>query len=253
VTLYGATNKTDLIRYDPADPLVRMVRWRQIAPDTCQITIEPKFKKWWGFDVRYEGSTMIIEIRKPWAQDSIRDMVIAIDPGHGGPELGAIGPHGTLEKEANLQIATVLKAVLEDSGAKPFLVRSADVDVPLYERSRIAWKNKARVFVSVHCNASGVGENPLWNNGSSVYFYQPQSQALAESIHAGYRKHAPKLPDRGLFYADFAVCRMTQMPAVLTEQAYIILPAQEALLFDPRFQKNFANAIVNGLKTFVKP
>ena len=103
----------------------------------------------------------------------------------------------------------------------------------------------------MHCNASGLGENPLWNNGSSVYFYQPQSQPLAEAIHAGYRKHAAILPDRGLYYADLAVCRMTQMPAVLTEQAYIILPDQEDLLFDPKFQKDLANAIVNGIKTFV--
>jgi N-acetylmuramoyl-L-alanine amidase len=253
VTLFGATNKTDLIRYDPADPLVRLVRWKQVSPDTCQVIVEPKFKKWWGYDVRYDGSTMIIEIRKPWAADTLRDMVIAIDPGHGGSDLGATGPHGTYEKEANLAIAKVVVETLTKAGAKPFLTRNADVDVPLYDRSRIAWKNKARVFVSVHCNSAGLGENPLWNNGSSVYFYQPQSQALAEAVHAGYRKHAAMIPDHGLFYADLAVCRMTQMPAILTEQAFIILPEQEDLIFDPKFQKNIANAMVNGIKTFVKP
>jgi N-acetylmuramoyl-L-alanine amidase len=253
VTLFGATDKTDLIRYDPSDPLVQLVRWRQLTADTCQVIVEPKFKKWWGFDVRYEGSTLVLEIRKPWVQDSIHDMVIAIDPGHGGSDNGAIGPHGTLEKDANLAIAKVVMATLEKQGAKPFLTRTIDMDVPLYDRARIAWKNRARLFVSVHCNAAGLGENPLWNNGSSVYFYQPQSQALAEAIHAGYRKHVANIPDRGLYYADFAVCRMTQMPAVLTEQAYIILPDQEDLLFNPKFQANLANAIVNGIKTFVKP
>ncbi len=229
ITLFGATDKTDLIHYDALDPLVRLIRWRQLTADTCQLIIEPTFKKWWGFDVRYEGSTMVIEIRKPWAGDSLRDMVIAIDPGHGGSDTGAVGPHGTFEKEANLEIARILKDALEKAGAKPFLTRLVDMDVPLYERPRIAWKNKARLFVSVHCNASGLGENPLWNNGNSVYFYQPQSKALAEAIHTGYRKHVPILPDHGLYYADFAVCRMTQMPAVLTEQAYIILPDQEDL------------------------
>src|SRR5258708_18895689 len=48
VTLYGATDKTDLIRYDPLDPLVRLIRWRQSSADTCQLVIDPKFKKWWG-------------------------------------------------------------------------------------------------------------------------------------------------------------------------------------------------------------
>jgi N-acetylmuramoyl-L-alanine amidase len=253
ITLFGAANKTDLIRYDPADPLVHLVRWRQIAPDTCQVIIEPKFKKWWGFDVRYEGSTLLIEIRKPWAEDTLRDMAIAIDAGHGGSDNGALGPHGTFEKDANLAIAKVVVDTLQKSGAKPFLTRNSDMDVPLYDRARIAWKNKARLFVSVHCNSSGLGENPILNNGSSIYFYQPQSQALAEAVHAGYRKHVGMIPDHGLFYDDLAVCRMTQMPAILTEQAFIILPEQESLLFDPKFQKNIANAIVYGIKTFIKP
>ena len=47
------------------------------------------------------------------------------------------------------------------------------------------------------------------------------------------------------------MCRMTQMPAVLTEQAYIILPEQEDLLFDPAFQKNLAASIVIGIKAYV--
>jgi N-acetylmuramoyl-L-alanine amidase len=180
-------------------------------------------------------------------------MVIAIDPGHGGSDTGATGPHGIYEKDVNLAISKVVLETLQKAGAKPFLTRTVDTDVPLYDRSRIAWKNKAHLFVSVHCNAAGLGENPIWNNGSSVYFYQPQSQALAEAVHAGYRKHAGMIPDHGLFYADLAVCRMTQMPAILTEQAFIILPEQEDLLLDPKFQKNLAYAIVNGIKTFIKP
>lgn len=253
ITIYGATSKTDLIRYDPLDPLIQLVRWRQITPDTCQLIIEPKLKKWWGFDVRYEGSTMQIEIRDAWASDSMKDMAIAVDAGHGGSDNGAIGPHGLYEKDANLAIAKLLVKTLADAGAKPFLVRSSDMDVPLYERPKIAWKSRARLFVSVHCNSSGYWENPLWNNGSSVYFYHPQSMELARAVHAGYRKHLPMLQDRGLYYADFAVCRMTQMPAILTEQAYIIVPEQEQMLFDPLYQQRFANAIVNGIKTFLKP
>jgi N-acetylmuramoyl-L-alanine amidase len=251
VTLFGAADKTDLIRYDPVDPLVRLVRWRQLSSDVCQLIIEPKFKKWWGFDVRYEGSTMVIEVRKPWMGDALRGMTIAVDPGHGGSDTGAVGPHATREKDANLEIAQVVKSLLEKEGAKPFLTRTVDMDVSLYDRPRIAWKSKARLLVSVHCNASGLGENPLWNNGSSVYWYQPQSQALAEAVHASYRKRVSLLPDHGLYFADLAVCRMTQMPAILTEQAFIILPEQEAMIFDPAFQKTLAGAIVNGIKAYV--
>jgi N-acetylmuramoyl-L-alanine amidase len=250
ITLYGALSKTDLIKYDMLDPLIRQVRWKQVAPDTVQIIIEPTFKKWWGYDVRYDGSTLIVEVRPEWTKQDIKGMVIAVDPGHGGSDTGAMGPHQRLEKEANLQIARVVKDALEKAGAKPFLTREKDIDVPLYERPRIAWNRNARLFVSVHCNSAGPHENPLWNNGYSLYWYQPQSLALARALHAGYTKHI-SLPDHGLYYADLAVCRMTQMPAVLTEQAYIIVPEQELLLFDSKFQRSLANAIVQGIRAFV--
>lgn len=250
VTLYGAVAKTDLIRYDPLDSLIRQARWRQIASDTVQLVIEPKFRTWWGYDVRYEGSTLIIEVRKPWPKRNLRGLVVAVDPGHGGSETGATGPRGTLEKEANLQIARAAARALERAGAKPFLTREKDVDASLYERPRLAWNRNARLFVSVHCNAAGVNQNPVWNNGFSAYWYHPQSQALAEKVHAEYGKRL-SIPDHGLYFADFAVCRMTQMPSILVEQAFIIVPEQEQLLFDPQFQKNLAASIVNGIKNFV--
>jgi N-acetylmuramoyl-L-alanine amidase len=251
VTLYGALDRTDLIRYDPMDTLIGQVRWKQIAPDACQVIIQPKFKKWWGYDVRYEGSTLVVEVRKPWTTTDVRGMVIAVDPGHGGSDLGAVGPHGKLEKDANLAIARMLRNVLQEAGAKPFLTRNDDSDVPIYERPRIAWRNQARLFVSVHCNSAGEWENPLLNNGYSTYWYHPQSLALAKSIHEHYGKKT-HLPDHGLYFADFAVCRMTQMPAVLTEQAFLIVPEQEILLFDPVFQRSVANAILGGIRDFLK-
>ena len=212
--------------------------------------MEPKFRAWWGYDIRYEETTLVIEVRAPWTRRALRGMTIALDPGHGGSELGAVGPHNTLEKNANLAIARVVRKTLEGAGARVVMTRDGDTEIPLYERSRIAWRNRARLFISIHCNASGEEENPLLHNGYSVYWYHPQSMALAEAVHAQYGLRAG-LPDRGLFYSDFAVCRMTQMPAILTEQAYIIVPEQEALLFSRRFQKSCARAILTGIKKFL--
>ena len=251
ITLYGAVDRTDLIRQDPLDPLIKLVRWRQIAPDTCQVILQPTFKKWWGYDVRYENGTLLVEIRKPWTSPELRGMVIAIDAGHGGSDKGADGPHGLLEKDANLEIAKTLRDVLERAGAKPFMTREKDVDVPLYERPKLAWNHNARLFISVHCNSSGLWENPVINNGYSVYYYHPQSLALARAVHAQYAR-STGLMDHGLYYADFAVCRMTQMPAILTEQAFIIVPEQEQLLFDPAFQKSLANGILRGIRDYLQ-
>ncbi len=128
LTFYGAFNKTELIRYDPDDTLVGLVRWKQVGPETCQVIITPRFKKWWGYDTRYEGNTLVVEIRKPWLKKDIDGMVIAVDAGHGGSELGATGPHGTREKDISLMIARVIVETLQKAGAKPFLIRDSDVD-----------------------------------------------------------------------------------------------------------------------------
>lgn len=251
LTVYGATVKADFARYDPADTLVRQIRWRQTAPEVVQITLDTASSTWWGYDIRYEPGALVIEIRNPWMGNDLRGMIIAVDAGHGGSDNGAIGPRGLLEKDANALMAQAVADALTRAGAKPVLIRTGDHDVPLYDRPRLAWKAGARLFVSLHSNSSGVWENPLWNNGSSVYWYQPQSQALAQAIHAAYRKILGDLPDRGLFFADFAVCRMTQMPSVLIENAYIIVPDQEEKLFDPKFHKQVAQAVVQGIRTFV--
>lgn len=252
ITLYGAVDKTDLIRYDPADTLIRQVRWKQVTPDTCQILIQPKFKKWWGFDVRYEGTTLIVDIRRPWTSTDLTGLVIAVDPGHGGSERGTQGPLGNWEKDVNLAVARVVRDTLAKAGAKPFLTRDTDMDVPLYQRPVLAAKQGAQLFVSIHCNASGVFENPVLNNGFSTYSYQPQSLALESAVHAQYVKLLPTLSDHGLYFADFAVCRTTLMPAILTEQAFLIVPEQEQLLIDPVFHHTVAKAILAGIRDFLK-
>lgn len=250
VTLYGANDRTNLIHYDVSDPLIRLIQWKQVGADATQIIITPSFKRWWGYDVRYEGATLIIEVRAPWTK-GLRGLPIAIDPGHGGSDTGAVGPLGTLEKNTNLAIAKVVVEALRVAGAKPFLTRDRDIDVPLIERGRIAWRGGARVFISVHGNASGVEENPLWNNGFSVYFYHPQSAALARAVHRHYRQSLINVPDHGLYYDDLSVCRSFQMPAILTEQAFLIIPEQEQLLLSPRFHHAVARAIVNGLREWL--
>ncbi|HVO33482.1 MAG TPA: N-acetylmuramoyl-L-alanine amidase, partial [Elusimicrobiota bacterium] len=250
LTLYGCAAQGVTMRSDPSDTLLSQIDAKSISPDVCRLRVSTTLRQWWGYDVRYEGSDLVLEIRKPWTAPDIQGMVIALDPGHGDMDHGATGPLGTTEKAANLLIARQVKRLLEAAGAKPFLTRNEDVFVPLPERGRIAWEHKARLFISIHCNAAGQGSNPVTNNGYSTYFNQPQSADLARAVHKHYS--LTKLPDFGLYYADLAVCRITQMPAILTEQAFQIVPAQEQLIFDPRFQKKCAHAILRGILEFVR-
>lgn len=96
----------------------------------------------------------------------LRDLVIAIDAGHGGKDPGAVGKRGTKEKQVVLDIARKLAKLLErEPGYKPVLIRSGDVFLPLRERIRKARSAKADLFLSIHADASPNHDA----QGSSVY------------------------------------------------------------------------------------
>lgn len=84
-----------------------------------------------------------------------RQMIVAIDPGHGGEDPGASGPGNLREKEVVLQIARKVKARIDqEPGMKAVMVRDGDYYVPLAERRRVARQdNHADVFVSIHADA----------------------------------------------------------------------------------------------------
>lgn len=96
----------------------------------------------------------------------MRPLVIAIDPGHGGQDPGAIGLTGNREKDVTLAIARELaRQINATPGMKAFLTRDADVFIPLNNRARLARGAKADMFVSIHADAA---ENRN-AKGSSVY------------------------------------------------------------------------------------
>ena len=93
--------------------------------------------------------------RAPAAPAHSRDIVVAIDAGHGGKDPGAHGPHGALEKNVTLAIARKLAALVDQQpGMKAVLTRDSDVYVDLKERFEKARRANADLFVSIHCDAS---------------------------------------------------------------------------------------------------
>ena len=96
----------------------------------------------------------------------MRPLVIAIDPGHGGQDPGAIGKNGTREKDVVLAISKELARQIDATpGLKSFLTRDNDVFIPLNQRARLARKAGADMFISIHADAA---ENRS-ADGSSVY------------------------------------------------------------------------------------
>jgi N-acetylmuramoyl-L-alanine amidase len=95
-----------------------------------------------------------------------RDIIIAIDAGHGGQDPGAIGPGGTYEKTITLAVAREMARQINASrGYKAVLIRERDHFIPLQDRYRIAREAQADLFVSVHADAAPRATA----SGSSVY------------------------------------------------------------------------------------
>ena len=95
-----------------------------------------------------------------------QDFIIAIDPGHGGEDPGAVGPRGTKEKDVALAIARHLKDMInQQPGMDAFLTRNGDYYIGLRERMRRARNKNADLFISIHADAY----NNTKADGASVF------------------------------------------------------------------------------------
>jgi N-acetylmuramoyl-L-alanine amidase len=102
----------------------------------------------------------------PTAPSKLRDLIIAIDAGHGGEDPGTIGRHGTREKDVVFAIAEELQnQIKNEPGMRPVMVRTGDYYVGLRRRMKIARENRADLFVSIHADSF---KDPRVR-GSSVY------------------------------------------------------------------------------------
>jgi N-acetylmuramoyl-L-alanine amidase len=251
LTMYGVTSNTDWIRYDSQDELIREIRWEQPQEDVYQLKVFLNQKQQWGYDVFYEGNNLILEIKhQPEIKRGLEGLRICLDPGH-CPDPGAVGPTGLEEREVNLKIAQRLKKILERNGAEVIMTRLGMDSVHIYDRPQIAIRKNADILISIHNNALPDGVNPFYNNGTSTYYYHPQALALAREIHSELLKKL-KLPDFGIYYANLVLTRPSQIPSVLVECAFMMIPEQEALLRTDKFQKSCAQAIYRGIRNFAE-
>jgi len=250
LSIYGAISDTDWIRYDFGDPTIQEIKWLQHTNGLYQLYIELNQKQQWGFNPYYENNNLILEIKKPPKKLSLRHLLICVDPGH-EPDFGAIGPTGLKEKDANLRLSLVLKEKLEKKGAQVVLTRHNRHGASLYVRPKIAVLVGADILLSIHHNAIPDGVNPFVSRGSSTYYFHTQSLPLAAAIQNRLHEKL-KLTNFGLYYDNLALCRPTQMPAVLIEPAFIMHPEEEMLISSVEYPEKTADAIIKGIEDFLK-
>ncbi len=144
-------------------------------------------------------------IKAEHARPEARDLVIAIDAGHGGEDPGAIGMHGTREKDVTLAIARALaRCVDAEPGMKAVLTRNGDYFVALRDRMRRARAQQADLFVSIH--ADSIRDRSV--DGSSVYILSQRGATneaarwLAERENAADLIGGVSLEDKGNLLAS---------------------------------------------------
>jgi len=129
-------------------------------------------------------------VKKSVRQTSKRDIIVAIDAGHGGEDPGAIGPSRRREKVVVLAIARELhKLFAADKGFDPQLIRSGDYYISLKGRRDLARKKQADLFVSIHADAFKRKEA----HGASVYALSTRSATSTTASYLAQRENAADL------------------------------------------------------------
>lgn len=217
---------------------------------------------------------------------------IVIDAGHGGHDTGTIGPNGLMEKDLCLDVALRLGKMIEEGlpGAEVIYTRDDDTFIPLEERTSIANREKADLFVSIHANSSPDSSA----RGVETYYlnFSPSSEAMAvaarenataqSSVHdleslvqriarnekiEESRELASDIQDslanrmqrvnknirnRGVRKAPFVVLIGANMPSVLAEISFISNPSDEVALAKPDGREHVAEGLYKGIEAYLQ-
>jgi N-acetylmuramoyl-L-alanine amidase len=205
------------------------------------------------------------------AEGEPKKLHVMLDPGHGGEDDGAsCAAPEVKEKDLALALALRIGASLTNAGFAVSYTRTNDTELALDERSRLARKARADLFVSVHANfasnaeASGVETYvlpltgfPGTAEGSGVRGRQIgnrndfQNALLGYSLHRGLAG-ASQAPDRGLKRQSFYVLRETCCPAVLLEVGFLSNPADVRRLLSDEWQASCTTAVAGGVLAYAK-
>ncbi|HOK62954.1 MAG TPA: N-acetylmuramoyl-L-alanine amidase family protein [Soehngenia sp.] len=180
---------------------------------------------------------------------------IVIDAGHGGKDPGALSILGFKEKEVNLSIALKLENALRQKGYNVIMTRNTDTYVDLYERPKIANNVKADLFISIHCNSTLLnsvnGLELLYCPATESSYKTVDQYPFAKSIHDSIVS-STGINSRGIKKrSDLVVLRLTNMPAVLIETAFLTNPDDAQKLIQDSFQQKVVQGIVNGVEQYM--
>ncbi len=202
----------------------------------------------------------------------LRSKIVVIDPGHGGAEPGSVNQSlSILEKDINLDVSLRLQKLLEENGFKVVLTRYNDRLVPLEDRSQIANRSNAGLFVSIHFNAalnkeaSGIEtylltpQNSASSNDDAVGSNEPSylgNQSDLLNFELGYRVQSRLIADlqrvdRGIKKARFKVLKDLECPGLLIECGFLSHGKEAPLINTPVYRQKLAESMSHSLTSIL--
>ena len=173
---------------------------------------------------------------------------VVIDPGHGGPDPGAVGIGGLRETDVVLDVCLQIARLLQARGVQVLMTRTSEVDVDLPPRVALANSSGADLFVSVHANALSMARPDV--NGIETFFFEgagPPSRRLAMALQEQMVAISPGTPDRGVRTGRYFVIRRTVMPSALVEMGFLTGEIDSRRLSDANFRRRMALALSAGI------
>ncbi|MBW4494040.1 MAG: N-acetylmuramoyl-L-alanine amidase [Oscillatoria princeps RMCB-10] len=175
-------------------------------------------------------------------------VVVVVDPGHGGRDVGAVGIGGLQEADIVMDISRQVAALLEQQGVQAVLTRQDDREIELEPRVQMADRVNANLFVSIHANSIDMSRPDV--NGIETYYYA-SGERLARTIHNSLLQ-ATGARDRRVRQARFYVLRKTSMPAVLLELGFVTGAEDAPRLANSAYRQRLAEAITQGILQYIQ-
>lgn len=187
--------------------------------------------------------------------------IIYIDPGHGGPDGGAVGIDGLYEKDIVLDIAKKLKFYLNNAGYNVLLTRDGDYDLAddnsknkkredIHNRVRLINEANCMLYVSIHANK--YSSPKIYG---SQTFYRPndeKAKLLSEEIMSALKEILRNTKREAKVITGKYLIEHASPPGSLVEVGFLSNPEEAKLLTDPYYQEKVAYAIYVGILSYIE-
>jgi N-acetylmuramoyl-L-alanine amidase len=249
VDIFGATSNTNWITQLDSAREIKNTWYEQTEDDVMRVFIELKHVQHWGYSIYYDyGNKLTIRVKRQPDSLKLKNLVIAIDAGHGGTNIGTTGFNREVqEKDYTLLIAKDLQNLLQQKRVRVIMTRISDTTLSMYERITFLRALNPDLLISIHLNSS---DRDTVQGVSTYYRYigfRPLTVAVLQSL---LQTGLHEFGNVGSF--NFALNGPTDYPNCLVEVAFLSNKEDERKILNGAFRVLVAQKIVEGIENFLK-